>query len=84
MPSLPQVKTLIGQTALRAQRTGDREIVIEDLLAIDPGDVITVEGESMVVVRAETDPRAPGPHGPVPQTRVTFRPAAEAAPPLRA
>ncbi len=74
MPSPALVKVRIGQTALPAQRVGENELVIEDLLALHSGDPIIVEGEEMVVVHAEADPHAPGPHGPVPQTRVTFRP----------
>lgn len=82
MASPVRVKVRIGQTAMPAQRVGENEIVIEDLLVLDPGDVITVEGEAMVVVAAAADPHAPGPDGPVPQTRITFRPGpVEAAPP---
>ncbi len=75
MPSPGLVKVRIGQTALPAQRVGENELVIEDLLALDPGDLMTVEGEEMVVLHAEADPHAPGPRGPVPQTRVTYRPS---------
>lgn len=74
MPSAEFIKVRIGQTAMRARRAGEREIVVEDLLALSPGDVIAVEGADMIVERSEANRSAPGPHGPVPETRIHFRP----------
>ena len=79
MPSQELIKVRVGQTAMRAQRVSENEIVIEDLLAVDPGDSVTVEGEEMVVIHATAEREAPGPGGPRPQTRITFRPVAVGA-----
>lgn len=81
MPSPELVRVRIGQTALRAQRVGESELLVEDLLALDPGDVISVDGEDRVVVHAAASRNAPGPYGPAPQTRIAHRPAGTGAAP---